>query len=121
MKYLLIIPILLFLTILYHWLPYSKFGNKKPIIKFFPKYKLKIDKEKISEIQKQLNSLGFKAKEDYIFCRGNILGDMSLNFAKIIVKFDRDYIYIKAGWIILFDTGDTWKLLKKIITTDQPA
>lgn len=120
MKYLLIIPILFFLTVLYHWLPYSKFGNKKPIIKFFPKYKLKINKGEIEKIKGKLNELGFKKKGD-IFYRGNILGDFSLNFAKVIVRLEEDYVYIKAGWVMLFDTGDTWKLFKKIISTDQSA
>ncbi|MDH3972848.1 MAG: hypothetical protein OEV42_01095 [Deltaproteobacteria bacterium] len=126
------------ITILYKVLPHRNIGTKKPVISLLPKYRTWVTlpssvsnaNNPMEELEKILSKYGFIKKsqggETSKYSRGHILGDFSVKLAKVnllvtVPKSNGVDMFIEAGWVVAFDTGDFWKFLtelKQKIETD---
>ena len=123
--------ILAAITGLYKILPHRNIGLNKPIISFLPKYKSKVklptsvtgSENPLGELEKILEKYGFKKKAQrgplVKFTRGHILGDISIKLAKVNILVtnpvsDVTELFIEAGWVVAFDTGDFWIFLTEL-------
>jgi hypothetical protein len=99
---------LVLLSILYRLTPYKKLSDKKPVFSFFPKYKFAISDRKMFE--EKADELGFTQAGDTLV-RGKYWGDFNIKWAKLSIKSDDQNGYLQSPLVvILFDTGDLWKI-----------
>lgn len=106
------------LAIFYHGRPFSALPDKKPRIAFFPKYRS--DPVSMRTVKKNLDKMKFKKIDDTNYVRGSLFGEFSLKFLKLRVELFDDYFQIKSGGaVLLFDTGDMWKLTKALSGDDE--
>jgi len=116
------------ITIFYHLLPYRKPRKKKPLVTFFPKYRkiitLPDELSTVESIVAYMSKSGFHKKSisnnRVIFHKGNPAGDFSLALARItlivLLKENRKAEFsIRAGWVILIDTGGFWQFFKNLV------
>lgn len=110
-----VVVVISFLSFIYRLLPHRKLSGKKPLIAFFPKYVVCIDTDIAVS---NLEAAGFKSyKGTHTFVRGYYLGDFLARFSRLNVVFKEDKAYIHAPIIvILFDTGNLWKIAKDLQT-----
>lgn len=133
-KYIFFLFVAVFIVLcffLYRKIPFRRFTSKRPFLIFFPKYLLKNIKVnsvdtplgKLEHITSKLTEISFELKTNspskLFFSRGHFLGDFSTDIAKLDVYVDTDNhgelnISIEYGQFALFDTGDLWKITKKI-------
>jgi hypothetical protein len=114
----------LILSLLYKILPYRALGTKKPAIALLPKYKHLLEHEiSRQQLEKELANYGFRKTDEEgnraKFTRGSVLGDFSINLAKVNVGViehaqNRHELTVEAGWMVAFDTGDHWKFLTEL-------
>lgn len=119
-----ILLILVFITILYRLIPHRIASHKKPVFSLLPKYKTEFHTTKDDkEIEERLTGFGFRntgtIRNASTYTRGSVLGDFSINLAKVNIRFEKiasnkAVLCIEAGWIVLFDTGDFWTFIKEL-------
>lgn len=128
MKFLLIVIIVTILlsliTIFYKVLPFRVAGSKKPFLAIFPKYRKSV-KHNLThkELAQRLSEFGFRKTSGSSsitkFTRGSIIGDISIKLAKVNVELrelseNELEIFVQAGWVVAFDTGDHWKFITEL-------
>ncbi len=98
------------------WIP------SKPKVVFFPKYNASYQFS-YSELVSVLEELKFSQSEENSnrFARGKVYGDFSIN--KILLNIDIDSnaktFKIYCPSFMLFDTGETWSLVYKILHSND--
>lgn len=98
------------LSIVYRLLPHRTVSSRKPKLALFPKYVVQnLSAEDICDTLKKLN---FKRYGDSnVYVRGHYIGDFSASWARLNVVVDGENVYLHSPLIvILFDTGDLWKV-----------
>jgi uncharacterized protein YxeA len=119
-----VVVIVVLITLSYKFLPFREAGAKKPLLSIFPKYK-KLVKHSLSDAQleEKLSEFGFKKtkqkKSVSHFSRESVLGDISINLAKVDVSLREvstgaHEITVQAGWVAAFDTGDHWQFITEL-------
>jgi len=100
------------LTWIYHKRPYRPFGDPKPTFVFMPKYE--IDFDDYDALTDRLLSEGFSRAGSSNRYRSRFsLGNFSSRLMRLVVDLDEPNkrAFLKGGsWVILFDTGDLWKV-----------
>ncbi len=112
------------LTVLYKLIPFREADGRKPLFVFMPKYKKLVRHSKSNdELESELSRFGFnKVKEaDAVayFSRGSVLGDFSINLAKVNVALreitpNQHELTVQAGWMAAFDMGDHWQFITEL-------
>lgn len=98
------------LSLLYRVTPHKSVSTQKPRLVLFPKYVIRnLDDE---NVRNTLETLGFQHQgRGDIYARGHFLGDVSARWARLNVVVGPENLYIHSPLIvILFDTGDLWKI-----------
>jgi hypothetical protein len=118
---------------MYRKRPYLEPFAHEPGVVWFPKYRIPLAAvPPESEVKTRLAALGFTrsdAGEDgdsLHFTRGSPWGDFSIRRARMDVTVQGQpggsgELFVEAGWFILFDTGDTWQLTRKIAESLRAA
>jgi hypothetical protein len=98
------------LSIAYRLLPHRSVPKQKPILAMFPKYVLQNSDR--AEVVNILEKLGFRQrKESNVYVRGYYFGDFSASWARLNAVIDIENVYLHSPLlVILFDTGDLWKI-----------
>ena len=114
----------IFLTVGYRVAPFREADGSKPLFVFLPKYKKLVTHSKSNaELENELSRFGFeKVREDdaiTYFTRGSVLGDFSINLAKVDVALreitpNQHELTVQAGWVAAFDTGDHWQFITEL-------
>ena len=109
------------LTLVYRLLPYRDLADTKPMIAFFPKYRLDISA--VKDIELNLVQAGFHAigsdRPDWY--RGRNFGDFSVKLTKLRLRIseDRQSAVLATPFMgIVFDAGDLWTVGKQIVDGD---
>lgn len=110
------IYIVVFITVLsliYRIKPHQTLPDEKPQIAFLPKYAFQIDPDTAIA---NLKAAGFTKHEGTdTYVRGYFLGDFSANVARLNIVLKDNMAHIHSPlMVILFDTGDLWKIAKDI-------
>ena len=118
------IGVLFVTTVLYRLLPFRTAGDRRPFLALLPKYKKRIvSSESDQALEEKLARYGFRKTKQRgataSFTRGSVLGDLSIELAKVDVGLIRLNdkaleITVQAGWVAAFDTGDHWKLITEL-------
>ena len=102
---------------------YGKFipwKESQPRFVFFPKYEAKYNGTG-EQIKSELVKLGFaeSVTDSNLFIRGKVYGDFSANKIRLNILLNPDTQSLKlfCPSMILFDTGDLWKLTRSILQT----
>ena len=106
------------MTVIYRIVPYKKWTDTKPTLVLLPKYQADFSCP-VDHIISNLKQQNFQPKGGSvdIYTRGSIWGQRG-STAKLDVHINRDTksIQIYASFmLILFDTGDTWKITNAIL------
>ena len=106
------------MTVIYRIVPYKKWTDTKPTLVLLPKYQADFSCP-VDHIISNLEQQNFHPKGGSvdIYTRGTIWG-MRGSTTKLDVHINRDTksIQIYASFmLILFDTGDTWKITNAIL------
>ena len=113
-----ILLVLVGMTVIYRIVPYKKWTDTKPTLVLLPKYQADFSCP-VDHIISNLEQQNFQPKGGSvdIYTRGTIWG-MRGSTTKLDVHINRDTksIQIYASFmLILFDTGDTWKITNAIL------
>ena len=102
----------------YKYGKFKEWDDSQPKLVFFPKYQ---SKYYVSDehLKSRLTRLGFRASDtnSNLYTRGKIYGDFSLNKIRLNLQVvpEQQTLKLFCPSLILFDTGDMWKLTKHII------
>ena len=112
------------LTVLYKLLPFREAVGRKPLFSLLPKYKMTVHHSLTNEaLEAELARFGFKKKKGRgdasCFSRGSVLGDFSINLAKVDVSLHEiapgeHELTVQSGWMAAFDTGDHWQFITEL-------
>ena len=110
------------MTVIYRIVPYKKWTDTKPIFVFLPKYEADFSCP-VERIIINLEQQNFEPKGGSvdIYTRGKIWG-MRGRTTKLDVRINRDAKSIKIYapfMLVLFDTGDTWKITNAILASSD--
>jgi len=118
------VGVLFVATVSYRLLPFRNAGDRRPFLALVPKYKKRIVSSESDEaLEEQLARYGFRKRKQSgataSFTRGSVLGDLSIELAKVDVGLSRLNdealeITVQAGWVAAFDTGDHWELITEL-------
>lgn len=104
------------MTMIYHRLPYRSVGVQKPMLTFMPKYGFDFDD--CERLEERLLAKGFSMSGSRTRYRSGFrLGDFSTRLMRLVVDIDEPNkrATLKGGsWVILFDTGDLWKMAREL-------
>ncbi|NVJ50669.1 MAG: hypothetical protein HWE11_09795 [Gammaproteobacteria bacterium] len=116
---------LLLVSVFYQMMPYRALPNAPEKFTIMPKYQARCASQiSDQEIDGYLQSLGFQqvsregSRVRYV--RGKLLGDISIRLLRIHVEVERItasevIVKLKAGWLVIFDTGDHAKFLTALV------
>jgi hypothetical protein len=119
-----VVVAVILITLSYKFLPFRESGDRKPRLAIFPKYK-KLVNHSLSDAQleERLSEFGFRkvkhADSVARYSRGSVLGDFSINLAKVDVGLREispgvHEVTVQAGWVAAFDTGDHWQFITEL-------
>ena len=114
----LVVIVIAALTLVYRLLPYRDLADTKPMIAFFPKYRLDIST--VKDIENNLVQAGFHTiqndRPDWY--RGRNFGDFSVKLMKLRLRISEDRqsaVLATPFFGVVFDTGDLWTVGKQIV------
>ena len=112
------------MTVSYKLAPYREANGNRPLFVLLPKYRKLIQHTKSSEeLEGELSRFGFnkvrQADDVTYYTRGSVLGDFSINLAKVNVALrevapHQHELTVQAGWVAAFDTGDHWQFITEL-------